>query len=131
MSPQGSGPDTSTASTLFHRVEDALLAACLVALMGLPVAEMILRMMGTVGIVNLGSLLQHLTHYAVQSASEGLDRIDPMVARLGPDVLADLRDDDAFVAQVLEMAHRRSVYLTGLDQLAGTLTSLSAILGGQ
>ena len=75
------------------------------------------------------ALFQHLTHYAVGGAREGLERIDPMVARLSPDVLAELRGDDIFVAAVIEIAHRRFVYLTGLEQLDETLESLSEVLG--
>jgi hypothetical protein len=72
-----------------------------------------------------------LARYAGRGALDGLERLDPMVARLSPDVLAELREDDDFVSTVIEMAHYREVYVTGLDRVGGTLDSLSVVLGAR
>lgn len=52
---------SGTAPGLVHRTEDGLLTVGLLLLMGLPVAEMVLRALGRVGIVGGGPLVQHLT----------------------------------------------------------------------
>jgi hypothetical protein len=74
-------------------------------------------------------LLEHLSRYAVRTASEGRDRINPMVARIGPDVLGELRADEVFAAAVIEIAHSREVYLTVLEQIETMLESLSTLIG--
>lgn len=71
---------------------------------------------------------EHLARYASQSAVNGRAYVASMVAQVGPDILAQLRRDDEFVAAVIDKAHVQSVYQDVLEGIAEALNSLSVVL---
>jgi len=81
---------------------------------------------GVVGVYT--TVREQLARYASRSALQGRENLPSMVARIGPDVLAQLRRDDEFVSAVIEKAHVQSIYVQGLDQVVQTLDSLSVLL---
>lgn len=70
----------------------------------------------------------HLATYAVESSSEGRAGIPTMVARGGPQMLAELRRDRRLGALVLEKAHTQSNYRSELERWLVLLDSLSVVL---
>ena len=71
-------------------------------------------------------IFDQLADRAVLDAAGGLARLDPMVARAGGETFAGLRADRSFLSDVIQMAHWREVYLSGLGYVEETLTALSS-----
>jgi hypothetical protein len=80
-------------------------------------------------------LAELLAPHASEAAAEGPDRMQIVAARLGPDLLAALREDEAFVAALLRKAHYQTVYAMELGDASAVLDSLRGVLnrgaGGQ
>lgn len=69
-----------------------------------------------------------LATYAARQTREGVGGIPNMVSGVGPDVLAELRDDSQFVPMTIRMAAARREYVIALDRLTVTGDSLLASL---
>jgi len=76
-----------------------------------------------------GRMFERLSYYAAPGAPDGLRNIPPMIARLGPGVLAQLRSDEEFVAATIAYAHFRSVYLAELRRASELLDTISEAVG--
>ena len=72
-----------------------------------------------------------LAQYAARQTREGLGGIPEMVARVSPDVLAELRDDGEFVPMAIRMAAARREYVIALERLEVTGDSVLASLVGR
>lgn len=73
-------------------------------------------------------LAMGLASRAVPAANQGQGFLQDVATRLGPEVLAQLRADDAFVALALQKAHYQNVYLFELNEASLVLDSLRATL---
>lgn len=74
-------------------------------------------------------LALELATRALPAANQGQGFLNEVASRLGPQVLAQLRADDAFVALVLQKAHYENVYLYELNNASLVLDSLRSTLG--
>jgi hypothetical protein len=73
-------------------------------------------------------LATHLAPYTTAVARDGQGRLQQVAGRLGPGLLAELRQDREFVAAVLNKTHYQNVYLIELTQASAALDSLRALL---
>jgi len=69
-----------------------------------------------------------LAPHAAQNASEGLTGINPMAARSGQSVLAELRADDELMASMVKKGHEQLNYLRALRRNLALAESISDLL---
>ena len=73
-------------------------------------------------------LAQLLAPHTSDALVDGQDRLHLVAARLGPALLADLRQDDDFVAALLNKAHYQNVYVMELGDASVVLDGLRAAI---
>lgn len=74
---------------------------------------------------------KQLAQYASKNPVNGRAEVPAMVAQVGPNILAQLREDDDFVAAVIDKAHVQSIYVNVLERIAASLSSLSVVLSAR
>jgi len=74
------------------------------------------------------ALASRLAVYTTPVAHDGQGLLYEVAGRLGPDLLAQLRSDDEFVAAALNKSHYQSVYVQELNQASAVLDSLRALV---
>jgi hypothetical protein len=65
---------------------------------------------------------------ATPVAQPGQGLLHRVVARRGPEVLAQLRLDEGFVAAALDKSHYQNIYLIELNQASAVPDSLRTVL---
>ena len=74
------------------------------------------------------AVLDHLASGATGTASQGRAGVDEMAARMGPTILARLREDADFMAAVIRKSHQQMIYLCELTDASSALDSVRAVL---